>query len=384
MVSNYLQRIAIAGSRAGAAAKPAVIGPPQMPGSVWSLGRSSPAERPLPRTVEGEQRQSRPSLDLAQARPVGFDPEVQRAVDAKRRSEAERAPDIEPTSPGESIVAGRSATSGVQEGTPLRPVAPEEPRAAIQSVLRSDNEAVMTAPKGLRPVPKPPPPAADELAVRLPAHDEADRLATQAEIRSALRPRTESVIFAPQGLRPVFDPAPAAANEPTVPLPSDAESRLLSAESPIPAQVGIERRSEAPNGDGSGQARLRSPATAEAIASDDLERAGPPVPSPHPRPERVGTATPTSHPAAPPAQVAVAAATQPAFIPKSHRLPVMPPNPALSTTNESRITIGRVEVQVNNRWPQVPFVSSPEPVRVLRSASALLEAHYLDRFSLRP
>jgi len=39
---------------------------------------------------------------------------------------------------------------------------------------------------------------------------------------------------------------------------------------------------------------------------------------------------------------------------------------------------------VNNRLPQLPAASRPEPIRVSRSASALLEAHYLDRFSLRP
>jgi hypothetical protein len=62
----------------------------------------------------------------------------------------------------------------------------------------------------------------------------------------------------------------------------------------------------------------------------------------------------------------------------------MPPNPASSTRDESRITIGRVEVQVNNRWPPLPAVSQPEPVKVSRPAAAVLETHYLDRFFLRP
>jgi hypothetical protein len=83
-------------------------------------------------------------------------------------------------------------------------------------------------------------------------------------------------------------------------------------------------------------------------------------------------------------EVAGVPVKQPALVPKSHGLPVLPLNPAPIARSESHITIGRVEVQVNNRWPQPPAALRPEPVRVSRPASALLEARYLDRFSLRP
>ena len=381
MGPNYLQRIAIAGCRAGAAAKPAVIGPPQMPGSVWSLARSIRVDRPLPPgAVESEQPQSRPPLDPAQARPVGSSPDVQRSVDAKRQSKAELAPDVEPASPGEPIVARRSAT-GVEDGPRLQPIAAEEPRSPIPSVPRPANAAVITAPKGLRPIPKPPPPT-DEPTPRLPADDWADGLAAQGGIRGALRSRTQSIIVAPQGLRPVLDPAPTTAHEPTVRLPPDAAPRTLSAESPVPAPPGIGHRPEAPGGDGSGPAQLQSPANAAAILSEDRVSAEPPLFFPDSPLERVETADRTRHTAAAPA--AAAAPAPAAFIPQFPRLPVMPPNPASSTRDESRITIGRIEVQVNNRLPQLPAASRPEPIRVSRSASALLEAHYLDRFSLRP
>jgi hypothetical protein len=91
-----------------------------------------------------------------------------------------------------------------------------------------------------------------------------------------------------------------------------------------------------------------------------------------------------SYPVAPSEPVAAAVTIEPAFVPKTQELPVLPPNPAPSATNENRIIIGRVEVQVNNRLPQLPIVSLPEPVKVSRPASFLLEAHFLDRFFLRP
>jgi hypothetical protein len=78
------------------------------------------------------------------------------------------------------------------------------------------------------------------------------------------------------------------------------------------------------------------------------------------------------------------AATDPGLMPKSHDLPRLPPRSFQTSGNESRITIGRVEVQVNSGSPQLPATSRSEPVRIPRPASALLEAYYLARFPLRP
>jgi hypothetical protein len=59
----------------------------------------------------------------------------------------------------------------------------------------------------------------------------------------------------------------------------------------------------------------------------------------------------------------------------------MPPAPAVVTARESLITIGRVEVEVNNRpsAPAAPPRSKPSSAEPASS----LEARYLSRFALR-
>jgi len=81
--------------------------------------------------------------------------------------------------------------------------------------------------------------------------------------------------------------------------------------------------------------------------------------------------------------VLAVAPTQQMLAPKAHWESVTPSIPAAGTNNQSHISIGRVEVQVNNHLPQLPVVSRPEPIKVPRLASGSLEAHYLDRFALR-
>jgi hypothetical protein len=379
MDPHYLQRIAIAGSRTSASAKPAVAAPPQMLASVWPWWRSIPADRGLPPgAADYAQLQSRSASDITPAQTFEFDPGSQHDVEGRRRSNAEPAADVEPAPPGETGIAGRSA-AGVQEGPRLLPVAPEEPRETIRRVLPVGKEASITAPKGLRPAK--PPPATDESVLHLRIPDEGDKLAAQAVIPGVPRPRTQSDVLAPRDLRPVLDPAAAAADGPTLSLPSDAQARRSSAESPVPAEPGTERRSAAASGDRPRPARFQSPATAEAVGSGALE---PTAPAPPRRLEVAGMPALEDGPVAAPAQGAAVAPTKPRFAPKSHGLLVLPPNQAQTARSESRITIGRVEVQVNNRWPQLPAISRPEPVRGSRPAFAVLEARYLDRFSLRP
>src|SRR5262245_30698314 len=99
---HYLQRVAIAGSRTPAEAKPGVAGPPQMPGSVWLSRYSIPADRELPAgAAEYAELQSRPASDSMRAptfveNALGFP----RAADGKSRSKAEPAGDVEPAPPG--------------------------------------------------------------------------------------------------------------------------------------------------------------------------------------------------------------------------------------------------------------------------------------------
>jgi hypothetical protein len=106
--------------------------------------------------------------------------------------------------------------------------------------------------------------------------------------------------------------------------------------------------------------------------------AHPPVPPVPPAP-RVDAAAAAGEPARSPqaeelVQVAIAA--------KPSRDVSLPPMLPSSGKTDS-ISIGRVEVQVNNLPAQPPTVAQPRAAAVARTAG-LPGAYYLDRFSLRP
>ena len=404
MDPHYLQRVAIAGSRIGASVKPPVAGPPQMPGSVWSSLRPVSTDLTLPPDAEDyAQLGSRPASASPRAEIVDFDPESERAVVEERRPNAELAPDVQPAPSGETSIAPRSS-AGRQEKPQLPPLAPalepvtrtghlmrqerpqsppvvpEGPQEVIRRVLSVGNGASITAPKRLRPIAQPPP-ATEEGVTQHRTADEGNTRASQAMIPAVVWPCTQLAARAPRGLRPVSDPVPAAADELRAALPLAAEAPRTSAEGPIPAQPETGQRSAIRRGNDARLAGRWSAPAAEAMASDALE---PTALSPLPRLALMGMAAFQGRPIAAPAQVSAMTVVEPELVPKSQGPPVLPPNLSPSDRSESRITIGRIEVQVNNRAPQLQPVSTPEPVRVSRPASALLEAYYLDRFSLRP
>jgi hypothetical protein len=420
MGPDYLQRVAIAGSRTSAPPRPAVVGPPSMPGRDWpaiAVGSDTEARPAIQPASEGEFVVDKGLITAAESqtaavaitqgastRPASI-PNTWQPVGVPVNPSGHKQEELHDdrrvlasnylqhiTIAGSRIgvvttpaVVGPPPTprSEVQEEPSLSPVAPQELRAATQSIPRPDDEAGIRAASGLRPVPTPLPTAADERTERRSVPDEPTRPALRAEIQSILPPGTEAVISAPRGLRPVRDPPPAALYEPTVSLPSNAESQARAAEALTPTLREIERRSGTLNNDASGAARLQLQAAAEPIARDDLKPAPSPVRPPHPPTHRLGTVEPERHPVPPLSSVLAVAPTQQLLAPKAYWEPVMPPIAAAGTNNRSHISIGRVEVQVNNRLPQLPIVSRPEPIRVPRSASGSLEAHYLDRFTLR-
>ena len=416
MGPDYLQRVAIAGSRTSAPPRPAVVGPPSMPGRDWpaiAVGSDTEARPAIQPASEGEFVVDKGLITAAESQtaavaitqgastrpasipntwqpvgvPVNPSGHKQEELHDDRRVLASNYLQHITIAGSRTGVVTTPAVVGppptprseVQEEPSLSPVAPHELKAATQSIPRPDDEAA----RELRPVLTPSPTAADERAEQRSLSDEPTRAALRAEIQSILRPGTEAVISAPRGLRPVRDPPPAAPYEPTVSLPSNAVSQAPAAEALTPTLREIERRSGTLNDDASGVARLQSQAAAEPVARDDLKPAAPPVRHPHPLPRRVGTAEPERQPVPPLGSVLAVAPTQQMLAPKAHWESVTPSIPAAGTNNQSHISIGRVEVHVNNHLPQLPVVSRPEPIRVRRSASGSLEAHYLDRFTLR-
>jgi hypothetical protein len=347
MASNYLQRIAIVGSRTVGAAKPAAVGPPDMPGSAWSAGPPVLANRTS--LLDRIEDPSRSPLDLERPHRVGLEP-IKSPVESTPSSVTEPSPDLALSQAGGSAASDHTATVGAREGTPQQAMVPQAPHPASIGHLQPETRFFITAPKGLRPVAEPPPPAPAEPAIP-PPHDEA-------------------IVAPPREWRPVTPTQPPTHEEPTVGSPVDTTIRTGNAEPAVTAQPMIEPRSERPNSSSSDLAQLPMPAAAEPGRSNEMIAV-------------TSAAEPGSRPVNPTEQVALAVPTHRVSFPESQWLPAMPRNSAANTGNGSRITIGRVEVHVNNRAPR-PVVLRPDRRQVWWwSVPGSLDAHYLDRFFLR-
>jgi hypothetical protein len=344
---NYLQRIAIVGSRTVGPAKPAVVGPPDMPGSALSAGLPVLANRPL--LSDRIEAPSRPLFDLERPRQAGLEP-VERTVEPTPSSVTEPAPDLAPPQAGESAATGDAVTVPARDSPPEQRTIPQAPQPASTSYLRPETRFFVRAPRGLRPVAEPPSTATAEPVIPLP-HDEA-------------------IVAPPREWRPVTPLQPRTHEEPTVGLPVDTTIPTSDPELAVTAQSMIEPRLERPNNGSYGLAQLPMPTAAEPRRSDEMIAV-------------VSAAEPESRPVNPTEQVALAAPTHRVSFPGSQWLPAMTRNSAANTGNGSRVTIGRVEVHVNNHVPRRPVVSRPERRQVSWSAPGLLDAHYLDRFFLR-
>lgn len=81
-----------------------------------------------------------------------------------------------------------------------------------------------------------------------------------------------------------------------------------------------------------------------------------------------------------PTQAALKQTATPPLPPAQEHAPLMPP--AHPTSRQVKLTIGRLDVQVNNRQPAPP--ARPSAPTVSSAASDTLEQRYLDRFRLKP
>lgn len=177
---------------------------------------------------------------------------------------------------------------------------------------------------------------APPLAAPAPAREDRPAQSTASRFESLLRPPAE-VIRTPPGLRSLVRPNPDRMVQPTPPPPLTP--------------------------------RLQSKPEAVPETSSDVRPAASPLPA------VVTTVKPTQPTPAASAPVPSA----PAVAPKPQPAAALPNTRAAKA--ESRIHIGRVEVQVNNTRPASP---APRTAAVVSPASDSLAARFLGRFILRP
>jgi hypothetical protein len=361
---DYLERVVLGGARTSTPGKPPPAAPPRMPG----------VSQPWFPPVE--------TLDIidAEAHPsVGSSGLPMTTLSAMPANATPPQPSPEALAPG--------ASKGEQ--TPSGPSAPAESSAAS-------------------PAPMPHPPS----ALGDPTSSEA---AAIIRAPTALRPMLDNVQNSPSqetlAARSAANAAPESSANLTPPLPStpSAERRRPMVESqPAPKDASVAasvqpasvRRSTPAVVDlmGAQQTVTRSPLTGEV--EHEREPPGPPrraevVLPPDTRTEEAGDPVRAR-------QIEADLRTTPEVerhrttpAPPLQQLGASPPNPwptpaqqvpavSISTGadgRQSRITIGRIDVQVNNQPPAPP--SAPPPPGTSPIAADVLEGRFLSRFALK-
>jgi hypothetical protein len=331
MVANYLERIALAGSRRGAAAQPAVSGPPLMP----VLARPPPRPRansfPSP---FGEMERNDTNIPAARSTSVG--PVVNQDAATGRRP----APAVQPEA-SDPLLAG--ASSPIVAPHYYMPSTSRADVGRVSSILGVAGAPLIRLPSGLRRKPGAPP--------GTPSLSEFPPPVT-APVPEQSRPATGAAI----------SEDPLASPETSTAAYIGPYDTLVGQADPVP------RRAEA-------AAKMRQlPPHATAVATPQTQTSGQLRARATVQDAKTGDPTP---------------ATSGVRVPDMRAGPSVPPSPGppilARPRTENRIAIGRVEVQVNNLSPQVPVASASKSVSASHSAGAFLPgSYYLDRFSLRP
>ena len=324
MAYNYLQRIAIAGGQWSQPARPLAAAAPQMPARPWlpfaeAIVAPHRAEAPLPGYSVSHQGHLSEARELPSVRSGATVSDDRMAVAPKRVAETHR-------------IAGEAV---------------DDPQAATQSapgrlVLAHERSSGSTS---ARLAPRPQKVGAAE--ERAP-----DKRAPDLDRSSFISQRPR----APDAAQMELTGAP-----PRSTLISD----LLTAESP-PATQG--KFSPELRDLISALLSTRQRTTIRAPAS---------LRPPH---EITRAAARRSLPGTP--QIAAPVDQGGPIVPTPSAGPVMPPNPTASTFREPRVTIGRIDVEVNSR--PAPVAEDPPKRSSTITEPSFLDTRYLTRFALRP
>jgi hypothetical protein len=342
---NYLARVAAAGARTSTPIRPPVSAPPIMPGSglfepAWSAELE--AEVVVP-TLTANDRQ-------ADARPAPS------SLTFEATSTRAPTPDLPPTTAAASPAAAQLVHGPIDPPPPAAPSSPRvEPQREIEPPKRDD---IVRVPRALRLAPileiLPATTGAQDSA-NPPVESPAPPLApiSAARSRAAVRVPASALPQAASVQRdanpPAAAPLLAAVRQPptpvlTEPLPDPAVAAEASPVTPA-AVVLLPETPPLPGGLPSPAVPMQREGIAVAAAIEEQ------------RPDPGFTGLPL-----PPAQPG-------------------PPAPPVAAQRQSRITIGRLDVQVTNHPP-------PPAVRPARLPSPpdqdILAGLYLDRFRLTP
>lgn len=365
-MANYLQRIFISGARTTSQAKPPVSSPvlvPRiLPGAMeWRLteealsGIEPPGSTSVSR-VDG-QREAAEHSDATnpEIRHSHSRDELEEPQPLQRTPESEPRPSSRPMPPPPVLRSVSTPSSVVRAPRELRHSAAQGASAAQQEVSRVLEHALRGIP-GQRPAVE----STDETSVAARPSPPSEGMPT-VEIIKAPQQVQRKPLTAPLSTPTVLPGDQASvAQEPIriVTAPEVTASRVLPTPSVLPS-ISMTGADEVESR-GSGEMRSQLVST-QSMA--DVSMPAPWAPRPpeqHPNLARAGLEIRTT----PPQPVAALAV----------------PGPAAGR-RRSQISIGRIEVQVNN--PPAESEAGPANIRP-RVETNFLEARYLNRFSLKP
>jgi hypothetical protein len=366
---NYLARVALAGARAGSPARPAFAGPPRLPDAAgrppaadtmeatFALPEEQAGTGATPTFPTAANADSPPAEGNAPERGIGSEsaPSPARAI---RRAAGPMEASVAPPAPGEPSPQTQARPAGPTAPPPEQSARGRRPGARATQ----DSEGA----------------AAQESAVSGP---------TAGERASLLRAEAGRVDAGPLFEMPKTLPprSNTPASEPGAARETGWKQESLAA---VPRTAGV-----LPTGRAEGQppdSRTASFGTVAAASPPDRAFArertaasAPPPGAPDAEPERrslallpPGAQRAAAEPRFPPGEPPQARPAAPTRLAE-------PPGSAGGGAGgrQTRITIGRLDVQVHNRPPQPP---SRPPTPAGPSPGDILERRFLDRFRLRP
>jgi hypothetical protein len=340
-MANYLQRVITAGERIQSSARPSAPAPAVLPQVL-----PAPFPEPGEWRTEAAGKAAEPVVVPATPPPVPKTPEQTRPAPR----------DQEQAIPAATVPPKTSAETG--EAPKPRP--PQQPVPLSVAIARLSSGVRIQAPKALRPrAPVPPGPVPTFLQPPKSAPRMAESSGPEKGVGS---PKPE--VVGGQGASPAAPTGAVAAS-------------VRPAQAPSPASEGSRGVTV--------QANAPRPPVAET------KPAAPTRPSTPPVHDLAHTARPSGQRVAerPPerAPKSESSAAADARVIQALARPAAPPVPAMvvqerSNTRRSRISIGKVDVQVNNHRQQQ--TSFPARAAVSGARSDFLETRYLSRFPLRP
>jgi hypothetical protein len=383
MALNYLERIVVSGSRRGAPARPAFGGRPPMPALIRSFEAPAvkPFGPPFPEVDQGDEGNAAVLDDTHAAERRRFaTPKGQHVPAARPVVQGEAPPAISDEPPLDRPPALQSREDVT--------IGPTNPASAISHIPPG---AVADDPPSYRAVGRP-------AAIRMPAGLRRPSTPPATIPRGSTGSSLSGVTMQPLSGEP--RPREASATMPEPGMPNDASVETGSSATANATATGYSGSND-PLSSSFGPQSQR----AEAFVSPTSATPSHHVASVPPRDSASASAEATIVPVDPttPFQVGVQDAPprptageafggDPGAHPPAHERSPIVPEPtrlgvpsrvqAVKAKAENYISIGRIEVQVNNLSPQAPVVTSaasPPPVE-----TAFLPGSYLDRFSLRP